>query len=109
MRSQVFFADHKIREAYRKLENSNNEKKKLYEWINRAIDDLAENCFCGIQISKKQIPRDYSRKYGARNLWKYNLPNAWRVLYTIKKEEAEIISVILEWLPHTEHERKFKY
>ncbi len=42
------------------------------------------------------IPKEYIKKYKIDNLWKYNLPNAWRLLYTIKGNEVMIVSVILE-------------
>ncbi|MEA1904772.1 MAG: hypothetical protein U9M97_02690 [Candidatus Hadarchaeota archaeon] len=38
---------------------------------------MAKDAFCGIQIPKKLIPREYSRKYGIDNLWKYDLPGGW--------------------------------
>ena len=56
------------------------------------------------------IPKEYFRKYGKLdNLWKYNLPNAWRLIYTIKTEEVVVLSVILEWMDHKNYERRFKY
>ncbi len=53
--------------------------------------------------------REYVRNYGITNLRKYNLPDAWRLLYTIVGNEIEIISVLLEWLSHKEYERRFGY
>lgn len=43
------------------------------------------------------------------NLWKYDLPDAWRLIYTIKEDEIKILSIILEWFDHKEYERKFNY
>ena len=57
MKSKVVFGNEKLKEAYNKLKNSKTEDKILYKWITRAIDDLEENPFCGIQIPKKQIPK----------------------------------------------------
>jgi len=37
------------------------------------------------------------------------LRNGWRLLYTLKEEEMVVIGIILEWLPHKEYERRFKY
>ena len=59
MKSQVNFADEKLKDAYEKLETSKTEDKILHKWINRAIEDLAENAFCGIQVPKKLIPTEY--------------------------------------------------
>ena len=46
MRSVVYFADEKLKEAYNKLKDSKVEDKMLYKWISRAIDDLEANAFC---------------------------------------------------------------
>jgi len=109
MKSRVIFVDKKIKKAFEKLKNSTGEKKILYRWLNRAFDDLAENATVGIQIPNRLIPREYKRKYGIDNLWKYNLPNAWRLIYSIKREEIIILSIILEWFDHKSYERKFRY
>ena len=77
--------------------------------MNRAFDDLVDDPFCGIQIPKKVIPRVYIRKYGIDNLWKYNLPNAWRLIYSVARDEVIVIAIILEWMDHKTYERKFEY
>jgi len=66
-----------------KLKDSKTEDKKLHVWINRALDDLEENAFCGIQIQKRLIPKTYIDKYGVDNLWKYDLPKGWRLIYSL--------------------------
>ena len=110
MRSRVVFADEKVKTIYEKLKDSKRtEDQTLYKWLNRAFDDLKENAFCGIQIPKKQIPKEYIKKYRIDNLWKYNLPNAWRMLYSVARDEVMVISIVLEWLPHKKYERRFKY
>ena len=109
MECKVVFADKKLKVAFEKLKDCKTEDKKLFKWLNRAFDDIAENAFCGIQIQKKQIPKKYIDKYDLDNMWKYNLPNAWRLLYSVARDEIIIISIILEWLPHKEYERKFDY
>ena len=109
MKTRVVFANKKVKEAYEKLKDSKTEDKQLYKWLNRAFDDLAENAFCGIQISKKLIPKEYLKKYKIDNLWKYDLPKAWRLMYSVARDEIIIISIILEWLPHKEYEKRFKY
>ncbi|MCW6158831.1 MAG: hypothetical protein LVQ63_05065 [Thermoplasmatales archaeon] len=48
-------------------------------------------------------------KYEIDNLWKYNLPNAWRLVYSVAGSEVEIIAILLEWFPHKEYERRFNY
>lgn len=105
----VHFGDEKIKEAFEKLKNSKVEDQMLYKWIERAIKDLGENCFCGIQIPKRLFPKEYIQKYSVDNLWKYDLPKGWRLIYSVADGEVCIISIILEWMDHKEYERRFKY
>lgn len=109
MKSQVHFCDKKLKATFERLKDSKVEDKILYKWIVRAIDDLSENAFCGIQVQKRQVPKLYINKYGIDNLWKYDLPKGWRLLYSVANSEICIISIILEWMDHKEYERKFKY
>jgi len=109
MKSVVYFAEEKLKEAYHKLKDSKVEDRMLHKWISRAIDDLEINAFCGIQISKKIIPKIYLDKYHIDNLWKYDLPKGWRLLYSVANGEIIIVSIIIEWMDHKEYERRFKY
>ena len=79
----VQFADEKARDAFNKLEDSKVEDKNLHRWISNAFDDLKKNPYCGIQIQKRLIPKKYITKYHVTNLWKYDLPNAWRLIYFV--------------------------
>ena len=109
MKSIVNFADEKLKKSYKELANSRTEGRILYEWISRAIDDLEKDAFCGIQVPKRLIPREYVSKYGVDNLWKYDFPKGWRLLYSVVNGEISILSVILEWMDHKEYERRFNY
>ncbi|WP_287950530.1 type II toxin-antitoxin system YoeB family toxin [Acidiplasma sp.] len=102
----VAFADESIKEAYIKTKD---EDPRLYKFLERATDDIKKDPFCGIQIPKNQIPRTYKQKYGIDNLWKYNLPNAWRLIYSVAGDEIEIIAILLEWFSHKEYEKRFHY
>ena len=109
MKSVVHFGDEKIKETYEQLKSSKFEDKQLYEWITRAINDLEQDAFCGIQVPKKLIPTVYFDKYQIDNLWKYDLPNGWRLIYSVANGEVQIITIILEWFDHKEYERRFRY
>ena len=103
MKSKIVFGDNKVKESFEKLKGSRTEDKKLYGRLTRAFEDLEQNPFCGIQIPKKLFPKEYEKKFGKLdNLWKYNLPNAWRLIYTIKGGQVLVLSIILEWLDHKE-------
>lgn len=105
----VIFGDIKTEQTFEELKEGKYEDKELYIFINRAIQDLKQKPGCGIKIPKKLWPQEYIVKYKVNNLWKYNLPNAWRIIYTIKTEEVMILNVILEWFDHKEYERRFGY
>ncbi|MBN2420775.1 hypothetical protein JXB27_00690 [Candidatus Woesearchaeota archaeon] len=109
MKSIVHFGNEELKKDFEILKNSKVEDKQLYKWIDRAITDLEENSFCGTQVPKKLIPKVYIDKYGIDNLWKYDLPKGWRMLYSVSSNEVQIISIILEWLDHKEYERRFNY
>ena len=109
MESEVYFADEKLKETYNKLEDSKAEEKELHKWISRAIDDLKQDAFVGIQIKKELFPAEYVQKYNIDNLWKYDLPKGWRLLYTVGKDGIIVLSIILEWMDHKNYERRFGY
>lgn len=109
MAAKIFFADEKLKASYEKLKTGYEDERQLAQLLDRAFNDIATNQACGIQIAKKLIPPEYRTKYGIDNLWKYNLPNAWRLLYTLKGNRIELLAVILEWLDHKNYERRFGY
>ncbi|MFH1400408.1 MAG: hypothetical protein ABIH41_02720 [Nanoarchaeota archaeon] len=104
--SRVVFVSHALEQAFDALPNDDPIRKGIV----RAVQDLRVNAFCGIQIPKRLFPKDYVREYGITNLWKYNLPRSWRLLYTVTaKNEVELISAILDWFDHKDYERKMSY
>lgn len=105
----VAFADSKLENDFEKLQKSKFEDKQLYTFIERAIDDLKKNPTCGTKIPRKLWPKEYIKEYQITNLWKYDLPNAWRLIYTILEDKVMILNVILEWFSHKDYERKFRY
>ncbi|MBI3032638.1 hypothetical protein HYY69_04130 [Candidatus Woesearchaeota archaeon] len=107
--SKVQFADDKIKKAFDDLEKSDNYDIELRKYLERAFNDITTNAFCGIQIPKKLIPKEYIQKYNVTNAWKYNLPGAWRLIYSIESKEVIVLSIILEWMDHKNYERRFNY
>ena len=105
----VSFISKKIKDEYVSLKESKFEDKQLYDFISRAIDDLKKNPSCGVKIPKKLWPRSYIKQYEITNLWKYDLPNSWRLIYTIDTDEIRIVNIILEWFDHKNYEKRFKY
>jgi Txe/YoeB family toxin of Txe-Axe toxin-antitoxin module len=104
--SKVVFVSKELEDEFESLPENDPIKKSIL----RAIEDLKQNAFWGIQVPKRLIPQEYIQKYNAKNLWKYDLPNGWRLVYTIVSEnEIDILSTILEWFDHKDYERRFNY
>lgn len=102
---EVVFVSKKLKGDYENLKDGKFEDKELYNFITRAIEDLKKDPLCGTRIPKRLIPKEYS----VSALWKYDLPNAWRLIYTVVGNDVKIVSVILEWMTHKEYERRFNY
>jgi mRNA-degrading endonuclease RelE of RelBE toxin-antitoxin system len=98
--SSLKFADPKVRETFERLSAGDSKEKQLYDWLVRAFEEITENAFCGIQIPTRLIPKIYSKNYNLKNLWKYNLPDAWRLLYSIESNKVFVVSIVLEWMDH---------
>lgn len=107
--SVVRFADERIKSAFADLEYGGFSEKKLHKELTIAISTIGNNAFCGVQIPKKLIPKQYKKKYTISNLWKFNLSNGWRLLYALESDEVVVVSIIVEWCSHKEYERIFKY
>lgn len=86
-----------------------SDNQTLLTSIKRVFDLLKDNPEYGFHIKKKQIPKEYIKKYEVNNLWKCNLAGYWRLIYTIKTEELEIIDVVLDIINHKTYDGKFGY
>ena len=103
---KVVFVDEELEEAFNQLNESDKIKKALI----KAIKDLEEEAFVGRNVKKKLIPKQLVQKYNLNNLWIYNLPSAWRMIYSLTpSEEVEIIAVILDWMNHKDYNKLFGF
>lgn len=88
---------------------TNSDYQTLLNSIKQKIDLLKDNPGYGIHISKDKTPKEYVKNYDVNNLWKVNLSGAWRMIYTIRGNEVEVISLILDLMNHKDYAKKFKY
>jgi hypothetical protein len=81
--------------------NAFNKKKEL----------IKNNPHYGDPIAKSLIPDEYKEKYGITNLFRVELPNWWRMLYTLTNDETqiEIIAFVLDIIDHKDYDKKFGY
>ena len=77
--------------------------------IERVKGWLKDNPFVGDQVKKEQIPDCYINDYGVTNLWRIELSNYWRLIYTIRSNEVEVIDFVLDIIDHKEYDKKFGY
>ena len=106
---QIGFIDEKTRQAYYDLAKGKGDEKRLYEIITQALNNIKKDHTIGDSVPKRLIPKMFVKKYGINNLWVYDLPSGWRLLYNVRGEKISIVSVILDWMDHTNYERLFKY
>ena len=100
------YADEKIKKELEKLKEKDT---NFYEHIANALRNIQEDPVCGIKISQKLIPKEWIKRFGINNLYKYNLPNAWRLFYSLIGNEVELIAIVLRFMNHKEYERMFHY
>jgi len=101
--------DEDFEKLKKRSRKGDGESLKLVKLIEKGINKLKYNYKYGDHISKEKIPKEYIEKYGVKNLWKLDLSSFWRLIYTVKGSEVEVISVILEVLDHKKYDRKFGY
>jgi len=92
-----------------RAEQGDGESINLVKLIEKGINKLKYDYKYGDHISKEKIPKEYIEKYGVKNLWKLDLSSFWRLIYTVRGSDIEVISVLLEVLDHKKYDRKFGY
>jgi len=86
-----------------------SEEIQLLKSIKQKIDFVKANPFYGDNIAKDLIPAEYIVKHQAKNLWRVELINYWRMLYTIKGDQLEIICFVLDILDYKRYDKKLGY
>ncbi len=94
----------------RESEHSKTEKSIL-KAIRQKIEIIKINPHYGDPLSKKLMPVEYVQKYKVTNLFRIELPNFWRMLYTLTEGETkiEIVAFVLDIINHKDYNRIFGY
>ncbi|OGI12316.1 hypothetical protein A3K64_03105 [Candidatus Micrarchaeota archaeon RBG_16_36_9] len=90
-------------EKSKSLENS--ESQQLFKSIKQKIELIRANPQYGDAVPKKLIPK----KIPVDNLWVVDLIRFWRMLYTLKGSQIEILCFILEICDHDRYNNIFGY
>jgi mRNA-degrading endonuclease RelE of RelBE toxin-antitoxin system len=83
----------------------NTEEMQLLRSIKQKTELIKANPFYGDNIEKRKIPSSYN----VSNLWRVELTGYWRMLYTIKGDQLEIICFVLDIADHERYNKKFGY
>jgi hypothetical protein len=97
------------KEAYLELKRrSDKEAQTILSSFERIKEVLKENPQYGNPIKKDLIPKEMKAK-GIQNLYRVELSNYWRLLYTLEGNEIEIFLFILKIIDHPSYNKVFGY
>jgi len=90
--------------------NSKTERTILNA-LTKKIEIIKTNPHYGDPIAKSLIPKEYINKYEVTNLFRIELPNFWRMLYSLIDGETkiEIIAFVIDIIDHEDYNKKFGY
>jgi len=99
----------KAKEAYLELKKrEDKEAQTLFRSINRMIEVLKQNPQFGDPIRKQLIPKSFV-ELGIQNLYRAELSNYWRMLYTLEGSQIEIFCIVLSISDHKTYDKMFGY
>jgi len=104
MGTEIVFWNKKLKNAYESLRRR-SAFETLYKALSGAFKDIMGNPAAGIPLEKYRIPKELRSQI--TNLWKYELPGGWRLIYSLAGNKITIIALILEWCDHKTYEKKY--
>lgn len=86
-------------------------ERSILNAVNKKVELIKANFHYGEPIAKDKIPQEYRQKYGVTNLFRVELPQFWRMLYSLTKGETEIeiVAFVLEISDHGKYDKLFGY
>lgn len=97
--------------AAKQFEKAPAEVRKI---LRERADRLAEDPQAGTYISTSRVPTKALKRWERRvgpvaNLWKVDLPDGLRALYTVGSDGPHRVVLVLEIVNHTEYDRLLGY
>jgi len=103
------FLKGKSKKAFLKLkQRKDKESQSIINSFERIKKILKENPQFGEPISKNLIPKEY-KKQGIQNLYRVELSNYWRMIYTIEGNKIEVLLFVLNIFNHKDYNKFFGY
>lgn len=86
-------------------------ERMILKAVNYKMELIKNNFQYGEPIAKDLIPEEYLIKYRVHNLHRVELPDFWRMLYSViaGNSEIEIVAFILDIIDHQSYDKKFGY
>ena len=106
-------AIHFDRDALKEYERIKVENRKLFDAVDRKLKELKGGLekngrpTIGEIIPTKELSSKLQamlKSIGCKVLWKIDLPEGWRIVYSIGHDEIEIIAFVLKLGDHKEYE-----
>lgn len=105
---RVFMRD-EAKQSFSELKKrTDHQSQSILNSIDRVISVLKENPQFGDPIKKELIPKKF-KEQGIKNLYRAELSNFWRMLYTIEGNQIEIFLFILSITDHPDYNKLFGY
>ena len=103
------FLKGQAKESYIELKKKEDkESKTILSSFNRIKNILKENPQYGDPIKKELIPASL-KKIGITNLYRVELSNYWRMLYSITGNKIEVLVFVLNIIDHKEYNKLLGY
>ena len=83
--------------------------KPLKKYIDNAMDVLKLKPNAGNSIQRHRWPKKYVDEHDIANLFRYQLPDGYRLIYTIMSDYNKTTCLLIEVFNHTEYEKRFDY
>tara|TARA_Y100000031_G_scaffold157028_1_gene215140 strand:- start:2951 stop:3292 length:342 start_codon:yes stop_codon:yes gene_type:complete len=97
------------KDSYLELKKrTDKESQSILNSIERIKVILKDNPQFGDSIAKRLIPKSL-RDIGIQNLYRVELSNYWRMLYTIEGSKVEIFLFVLNIVDHKDYNKLFGY
>ena len=102
------------KEVYKYLNKeapTSKQERSMLNAVNQKIELIKQNAHYGNPVAKRLIPAEYVKRYDTTNLFRVELPNFWRMLYTLTdgESEVEIIAFVLDIMDHKKYDKKMGY
>lgn len=85
---------------------TNSERQQLLKSVKQKIELIKANPQYGDAVPKALVKRS---GYPVDNLWVVDLAGYWRMLYTLKGSQVEILCIVLEIVDHKRYDKIFGY